>query len=69
MVRSIFASISDRYDFLNHLLSFGQDFVWRKKAVRSMHFFSTMKCLDVATGTGDIAFATATAFPHESVTG
>ncbi|MDD4028373.1 MAG: bifunctional demethylmenaquinone methyltransferase/2-methoxy-6-polyprenyl-1,4-benzoquinol methylase UbiE [Caldisericia bacterium] len=69
MVRSIFASISDRYDFLNHLLSFGQDFVWRKKAVRSMHFFSTMKCLDVATGTGDIAFATATAFPHVSVTG
>jgi demethylmenaquinone methyltransferase/2-methoxy-6-polyprenyl-1,4-benzoquinol methylase len=68
-VQGIFASISDQYDFLNHLLSLGQDFIWRKRAVRNMHFFSTMKCLDVATGTGDIAFAVAKAFPTVSVTG
>jgi demethylmenaquinone methyltransferase / 2-methoxy-6-polyprenyl-1,4-benzoquinol methylase len=69
IVQGIFASISDQYDFLNHLLSVGQDFIWRKRAVQNMHFFSTMKCLDIATGTGDIAFAVAKAFPHVSVTG
>ena len=69
LVQSIFTSITDHYDFLNHLLSFGQDIVWRKKAVHNMRFFSTMKCLDIATGTGDIAFATAKKYPFASVTG
>ncbi|MDR3627068.1 MAG: class I SAM-dependent methyltransferase [Ignavibacteriaceae bacterium] len=32
-VRNIFESIASRYDLLNHLLSFGTDFYWRKKAL------------------------------------
>jgi demethylmenaquinone methyltransferase / 2-methoxy-6-polyprenyl-1,4-benzoquinol methylase len=69
LVQKIFSSITHHYDFLNHLLSFGQDIIWRKKAVHKMRFFSTMKCLDIATGTGDIAFAIAKKFPSVSVTG
>ncbi|MEJ2196681.1 MAG: class I SAM-dependent methyltransferase [Ignavibacteriaceae bacterium] len=33
VVKRIFDSIAFRYDLLNHLLSFGLDFYWRKKAL------------------------------------
>jgi len=31
-VRSMFNSIAPRYDFLNHFLSLGTDYCWRRKA-------------------------------------
>jgi len=55
---TMFDSIAWRYDFLNHLLSFGIDKAWRKKAIRTIS--KTHKhpsVLDVATGTGDLAIA------------
>jgi demethylmenaquinone methyltransferase/2-methoxy-6-polyprenyl-1,4-benzoquinol methylase len=52
----MFDSIAWRYDFLNHLLSFGIDRNWRKKAVGKIsETFKNPKILDVATGTGDLA--------------
>jgi demethylmenaquinone methyltransferase/2-methoxy-6-polyprenyl-1,4-benzoquinol methylase len=58
VVESMFNSIAWRYDFLNHFLSFGIDYLWRRKAVR---IISTYKknplILDVATGTADLAIA------------
>ena len=56
-VKYIFNDISTTYDFLNHFLSFGIDIIWRKKFIRSLGFSSKDKVLDVATGTGDVAFA------------
>jgi demethylmenaquinone methyltransferase/2-methoxy-6-polyprenyl-1,4-benzoquinol methylase len=57
-VESMFDSIAWRYDFLNHFLSFGTDYRWRKRAIRiiSRHW-PHEKILDVATGTGDLAIA------------
>lgn len=57
-VESMFDSIAWRYDFLNHFLSFGTDFLWRRKAISiiSKHIDHTY-ILDVATGTGDLAIA------------
>ena len=58
MVESMFDSIAWRYDFLNHLLSFGVDRAWRRKAIRIIsHKFTNPVILDVATGTGDLAIA------------
>ncbi len=55
-VRSMFDSIAWRYDFLNHLLSFGTDFLWRRKAVKEIaKRISPARILDVATGTCDLA--------------
>ena len=54
-VRRIFESIAYRYDLLNHLLSFGTDYYWRKKAVKLTKFSPDSILLDVACGTGDFA--------------
>ena len=54
-VKKIFDSIAWRYDFLNHLLSFGMDIYWRKKALRLTGINSKSILLDVACGTGDVA--------------
>ena len=56
-VQRIFDSISQRYDLLNHLLSGGIDFYWRKKALKLSKINSQTKLLDVACGTGDFAIS------------
>lgn len=57
-VRSMFDSIAWRYDFLNHFLSFGTDFFWRKKAIAEIRRrIKPENILDVATGTCDLAVA------------
>jgi demethylmenaquinone methyltransferase/2-methoxy-6-polyprenyl-1,4-benzoquinol methylase len=57
-VESMFDSIAWRYDFLNHFLSFGTDYRWRKRAVKIISSYKKHPdILDVATGTGDLAIA------------
>jgi demethylmenaquinone methyltransferase/2-methoxy-6-polyprenyl-1,4-benzoquinol methylase len=55
MVKEIFATITKRYDLLNHLLSLRRDIAWRRFATRHMYFNRTHRYLDVATGTADLA--------------
>lgn len=54
-VKCIFDNIAVRYDFLNHFLSFGLDFYWRKKALKITGLNPDSILLDVACGTGDVA--------------
>jgi demethylmenaquinone methyltransferase / 2-methoxy-6-polyprenyl-1,4-benzoquinol methylase len=54
-VRTLFDSIAGRYDLLNHLLSTGIDFVWRRRAIQLLQPLRPKSILDVATGTGDLA--------------
>ncbi len=54
--RHMFNRISRWYDFLNHLLSAGQDILWRKWAVAGLLEEGGNRFLDVASGTGDVAF-------------
>ncbi len=54
----MFDSIAWRYDFLNHILSFGIDRSWRGKAISKISGkYLNPKIIDVATGTGDFAIA------------
>ena len=69
IVKDIFASVTDKYDFLNRLLSGRQDVAWRKRTVQEMNFFNTTRFLDVATGTGDLALDCANTYPDVNVTG
>ena len=56
-VRAIFATIADRYDFITVVLSYGQDRRWKRRLVNLAAPRPGARALDLATGTGDIAFA------------
>ena len=64
IVKDIFSSITNKYDFLNRFLSLRQDLVWRKKTIRQMQFFKSYKLLDMATGTGDLAIDAVNIHPN-----
>jgi demethylmenaquinone methyltransferase/2-methoxy-6-polyprenyl-1,4-benzoquinol methylase len=55
-IRDMFNAIAPTYDLLNHLLSFGLDILWRKKAIRLLEEKRSGAILDIATGSGDLAF-------------
>jgi len=57
-VRRLFATIADRYDLITVLLSYGQDRRWKRRLVTHAAAAGT-RAVDLATGTGDIAFALA----------
>ena len=50
----MFNSIAGRYDFLNRLLSLGQDIRWRKALKQFLPASSEQTILDLATGTADV---------------
>ncbi|MDC0029419.1 class I SAM-dependent methyltransferase, partial [bacterium] len=57
-VKHMFNMIASKYDFLNHTLSLGMDYVWRKKAIKKI-LNNPKEILDIATGTGDFAISAA----------
>ena len=62
-VNSMFARIAGRYDLANHLLSGGVDYWWRLRLVRAVRDAGPNTVLDLATGSGDVAFALADGLP------
>ncbi len=58
-VRTLFATIADRYDFITVALSYGQDRRWKRRLIELASIRAGNRVLDLATGTGDIAFAAA----------
>lgn len=55
-VRAIFATIADRYDLITVVLSYGQDRRWKRRLIDLAAPRVDARALDLATGTGDIAF-------------
>lgn len=69
-VNTMFARIARRYDAANRLLSGGVDQRWRKRLVHAVRGPAPRDVLDLATGSGDVAFALARALGREAkVTG
>jgi demethylmenaquinone methyltransferase / 2-methoxy-6-polyprenyl-1,4-benzoquinol methylase len=68
-VQQMFSDIAFRYDFLNTLLSFGIDRLWRREAVRTIVEANPQRILDVATGTADLAISLKQALPTSEVIG
>ncbi len=54
-VRSMFDAIAPTYDLLNHLMSFGLDIRWRRRAVGRLAEKRGGTFLDLAAGSGDVS--------------
>lgn len=72
-VEKMFDSISRRYDLMNTAMSLGQFKVWRNKALKTaieqLPLKDSYNILDVATGTGDVAFRLHNLLPMAKITG
>ncbi|MDE6532999.1 MAG: bifunctional demethylmenaquinone methyltransferase/2-methoxy-6-polyprenyl-1,4-benzoquinol methylase UbiE [Muribaculaceae bacterium] len=72
-VEQMFDSIAPAYDFMNTAMTFGLHRRWRDKAIKSalklVAEVEAPKILDVATGTGDVAFRLHELLPQAIVTG
>lgn len=55
-VKEVFERVADTYDLMNDAMSLGVHRLWKDHFVKSAAPKPTYKCLDVAGGTGDIAF-------------
>lgn len=65
----LFSGLPTRYDSVGAMMSFGQDPRWRAALVAAIDPQPGQRILDVATGTGMVAFALADACPDCEVVG
>lgn len=56
VVARMFGAIADRYDLMNRVMTMGRDQRWRTQAADVANLSPGDSALDVATGTGDLAF-------------
>ena len=68
MVRDVFDSVADDYDRMNDVMSAGVHRIWKNSLIDSLNPRADMHLLDVAGGTGDIAFRFLEAAPKGMVT-
>ena len=55
-VRRLFATIADRYDLVTRVLSYGMDARWKARLSQAVAPRAGERALDLACGTGDIAY-------------
>lgn len=68
-IQNRFNRIAQRYDFMNRIMTFGMDRIWRSRAVRMGRLKPEDSILDVATGTGDIPAEILQQVPDVKITG
>lgn len=68
LVRGVFENVASRYDIMNDVMSLGIHRIWKQQFIRKLHPRPNTHLLDVAGGTGDIAFRFLDANPSGEVT-
>jgi len=68
-VQTMFSRITRRYDLMNRVMTGGRDQSWRRTAARDVQLKPDGRVLDLATGTGDLAFALSERYPTSRVVG
>src|SRR3954447_16599759 len=66
-VGQVFSSVARRYDVMNDLMSGGMHRLWKDRFVARVKPRSGEEILDVAGGTGDVAFRMARRGAHVTV--
>ncbi|KAG2333282.1 hypothetical protein Bca4012_017084 [Brassica carinata] len=56
LVGNVFTNVASSYDVMNDVMSAGLHRLWKERLVGKLSPFAGMKHLDVAGGTGDVAF-------------
>lgn len=56
LIGSVFSRVASRYDLMNDLMSFYAHRLWKDKVAEKIKPKNNLKILDVAGGTGDMAF-------------
>lgn len=54
-IQKLFAQVPRTYERVNHILTFGMDILWRRKAVRLAVADGGQRWMDVCSGTGETA--------------
>jgi demethylmenaquinone methyltransferase/2-methoxy-6-polyprenyl-1,4-benzoquinol methylase len=67
--KKVFAEIAPRYDFITRALSFWRDASWKRDLIAALPPREAPLCVDLACGTGDIAFLLAEKYPTGRVVG
>jgi ubiquinone/menaquinone biosynthesis methyltransferase len=67
--REMFREIAPRYDFITRVLSLRRDKTWKNRMIEKLPPIQSPICLDLACGTGDIAFLLAQRYPQGSIVG
>lgn len=55
-VNKVFSNVAEKYDIMNDVMSFGLHRAWKNHLINEINPNYQMKLIDVAGGTGDIAF-------------
>ena len=55
LVKNVFDTVTEQYDLMNDVMSFGVHRLWKEFAVRSAHLKAGQVILDLAAGTGDLS--------------
>lgn len=53
-IQKIYTEVAETYESINHVLTFGLDILWRKKALRNIRPAKDQLWLDVCSGTGEM---------------
>lgn len=68
LVRGVFDNVAAKYDIMNDLMSGGIHRLWKDRLVRMIRPRDGLNYLDVAGGTGDIAFRIKRKAPNAQIT-
>lgn len=55
VLKKIFAEVPHTYELINHVITFGMDIIWRRKAAGVAVSGAPVRCLDMCSGTGEMA--------------
>lgn len=67
-VQTMFSRITGRYDLMNRVMTGGRDQAWRRETAKHLVLSDApARVLDLATGTGDLAFAVRERYPNARV--
>ena len=64
-----FAEAASRYDLATRMMSLGRDAAWKRALVGALPSLPHLVCVDLACGTGDVAFLLAGRYPGGVITG